>query len=653
MCRTGGRRCPSSHGNRPSRSAEAVAIRGLTPGVAEILHNHKRAQFIAANGEDAVDLQTTTDPAYIIQNGGDLVDVSGSGFAELPADWQREDLLSARSVTNYVANNGMPRTQKERRAAAAHVHEDWLRRNRSAKGGPLDRPFDKLPKKERDRYMSQFDMVKSAEADKEARDAVNAVSLNAARDKGSKAVPKSSLNTVSTKAIRDMGILMDAEADKEDQESVNSWKNMLEKVDALNPKLTKKQRNELLEEMALGDLSKAPNSDIRELAEKFRGHKLAASNLRVAKMATDVELSDRQPRELDMKAFNIARGAAFTKGLIDSGEPDTKLKAPERNKLLGLVKEVNDQSRETRSEIRDAIKSQVGGTDTVKNVLNRGEDYYKPSKSNPNSDPDLYRLTRAYGVAMENEATARDLAKDVHALSKPKTKGPRRVTTPSGDVIAEHHTVDAKPAPKVSSVKGLDPDLAKQVEEGAVSLRRARATQKKRNAETPAVPGSRGGIDSDLSKKVAAGDLNYDQAREQQKRRESNDVSPAKTASPKKPYPVFEVDPNVDYGNVENFVKGARAALKKRSGKTWSVKRGTGTSSGWVSISVPPRQLVDGRMTQEDAIELNRLLGRDYNPNPGVSITSIQVPASVDYRTEFIDRAHGREPRVIAKPYWD
>lgn len=52
-----------------------------------------------------------------------------------------------------------------------------------------------------------------------------------------------------------------------------------------------------------------------------------------------------------------------------------------------------------------------------------------------------------------------------------------------------------------------------------------------------------------------------------------------------------------------------RAALQKRSGKSWSVKGGRGTAYGWIDISSPPQRRIEhGYMSEEDRAELGHLL---------------------------------------------
>jgi len=95
----------------------------------------------------------------------------------------------------------------------------------------------------------------------------------------------------------------------------------------------------------------------------------------------------------------------------------------------------------------------------------------------------------------------------------------------------------------------------------------------------------------------------------------------------------------------DEAIKTIRTALKKRSGKTWSVRGGKGTAWGWIEIDVPPAR--EGSRAA-DLIELAQLLGLETVHHQGVSIA-----AGRDYRQEYIDRAEGRAPSKIGIPYWD
>lgn len=118
-----------------------------------------------------------------------------------------------------------------------------------------------------------------------------------------------------------------------------------------------------------------------------------------------------------------------------------------------------------------------------------------------------------------------------------------------------------------------------------------------------------------------------------------------------------------------------RTALKRRSGKAWSVTGGHGTAWGWITISAPPARRtfksvpkayntdlrpgiehydeVDtgnpgGFMGATDRAELARLLGLE-----AVHFQGESIPSSHDHYVEYIDRAEGRAPRVIGQQYWD
>jgi hypothetical protein len=96
-----------------------------------------------------------------------------------------------------------------------------------------------------------------------------------------------------------------------------------------------------------------------------------------------------------------------------------------------------------------------------------------------------------------------------------------------------------------------------------------------------------------------------------------------------------------------------RTSLKQRSSKAWSVRGGTGTAYGWITITAPPKRMDNYLMSREDAKELHQLLGLDFRPGPETRIQHITVPASSDYYREYVDRAAGRTPSINGKPYWD
>jgi hypothetical protein len=138
------------------------------------------------------------------------------------------------------------------------------------------------------------------------------------------------------------------------------------------------------------------------------------------------------------------------------------------------------------------------------------------------------------------------------------------------------------------------------------------------------------------------------------------------------------------YISRDEAITRIKAALKARSGRTWSVTGGKGTAWGWLTIDVQPkdRRWVDvaipgmeyrfdlplamrytvreltseewaagkrGSMGPADQRLLADLLGFT---NP-VHSQGQDVPASNDYYTEYVARAEGRQPEVYGTQYWD
>lgn len=122
-------------------------------------------------------------------------------------------------------------------------------------------------------------------------------------------------------------------------------------------------------------------------------------------------------------------------------------------------------------------------------------------------------------------------------------------------------------------------------------------------------------------------------------------------------------------------IKAIRDALKKRSGKPWSVTGGRGTAWGWIKIQAPPARCTFAHRTREgmEHAQLWRDRVEEYDTGtpgrcqsfaeidelarlldiPPAQCDPASIPASYDYRQEYIDRAEGRKPRVLGEPYWD
>ena len=91
--------------------------------------------------------------------------------------------------------------------------------------------------------------------------------------------------------------------------------------------------------------------------------------------------------------------------------------------------------------------------------------------------------------------------------------------------------------------------------------------------------------------------------------------------------------------------KRIRQALRRRSGKSWSVSGGSGTAYGWIRIKATA-----GRdLALAEQMELAELLGLSRPCH----FQGEDIPSGHDYYREYIARAEGREPAVTGKAYWD
>ena len=131
--------------------------------------------------------------------------------------------------------------------------------------------------------------------------------------------------------------------------------------------------------------------------------------------------------------------------------------------------------------------------------------------------------------------------------------------------------------------------------------------------------------------------------------------------------------PDAEYLDRAAAIARIRAALKKRSGKAWSVTGGSGTAWGWIKVDAPPARRTwrqregsakdahgypiyedydsgkpGGSLSPSDRAELSALLGLATVHHQGESI-----PSGGDYYREYVDRAEGRKPSKVGAPYWD
>ncbi len=125
-------------------------------------------------------------------------------------------------------------------------------------------------------------------------------------------------------------------------------------------------------------------------------------------------------------------------------------------------------------------------------------------------------------------------------------------------------------------------------------------------------------------------------------------------------------------------IKRIRTALRRRGSIAWSVTGGRGTSWGWLRIDAPPRlrtwqrvEISGSAVSYGDPVyrcansyevghsmgpylqaELRKLLG--FGPEETCHYSQgCSIAAGSDYYAEYIDRAEGRVPTKLGRPYWD
>ena len=97
------------------------------------LHEVWRAGRKLEDGTYEPRIKKTKDQAYIDAHGGNNeVDIANLSFAELPSDWQFENLEAAKVAINQVYDVMMgdtPVTKEQIEAMSSVVHDEWLKRN--------------------------------------------------------------------------------------------------------------------------------------------------------------------------------------------------------------------------------------------------------------------------------------------------------------------------------------------------------------------------------------------------------------------------------------------------------------------------------------------------------------------------------------------
>lgn len=96
----------------------------------------------------------------------------------------------------------------------------------------------------------------------------------------------------------------------------------------------------------------------------------------------------------------------------------------------------------------------------------------------------------------------------------------------------------------------------------------------------------------------------------------------------------------------DEAIERIRAALKRRAGRSWSVRGGRGTAWSWIEVSAPPaRRNEFGGISAEDANELSRIFGIGRHHFTG-GCWSI----SREERERMVARAEGPNLEDLARP---
>lgn len=127
------------------------------------LHETWRRGYAASNtledGTVKPREKKTTDEEWIAKNGTNIVDIANRTFAELPKDWQGENLEAAKVAIDLVFEKmmaGQEISEEELQRLSAIVHEKWLERNEWAKDGELGVPYEQLPEEEQAKDTAQL-----------------------------------------------------------------------------------------------------------------------------------------------------------------------------------------------------------------------------------------------------------------------------------------------------------------------------------------------------------------------------------------------------------------------------------------------------------------------------------------------------------------
>lgn len=130
----------------------------LVTKLGSLLHEEWRAPRKQADGTFEPRVKGTKDETWKAAQGKTEVDIANTSFADLPADWQGENLAAAEVAMNEVfsavENGGLLNAAFVEKASAA-VHNKWLKRNGAWAPAEQKKPFGELAEDEKEKDRAQ------------------------------------------------------------------------------------------------------------------------------------------------------------------------------------------------------------------------------------------------------------------------------------------------------------------------------------------------------------------------------------------------------------------------------------------------------------------------------------------------------------------
>ena len=147
--------------------SSAKTRESLSYSMGSDLHEAWRAGRKLEDGKFEPRMKKTKDEAWIAAHGTNEVDIANCSFAELPADWQGENLEAAKVAVDLVFGKVMTNqeiTPEMLQEMSAVVHDEWIKRNDwvldPQYGDPvLAKPYAELPESEQVKDTQQLEQA--------------------------------------------------------------------------------------------------------------------------------------------------------------------------------------------------------------------------------------------------------------------------------------------------------------------------------------------------------------------------------------------------------------------------------------------------------------------------------------------------------------